>query len=113
MVKRFLVLLIALTLGPTPQSIGQSTTRGPSAEIKNDVIGLPIRSSDGQYIGIVTHTGVAEGESLLIAEVERPLGLGSDLLAIPNNMYVKKGDFIELTKTAAYVRAKLNRNRRK
>jgi len=85
----------------------------PASEIDPRVIGLPIRSADNQPIGIVTNAGVGNGESLLIGEMNRPLGARRDLMAIPDNMYVNQGDYIQLTLTAIQVREKLDRNRRR
>ena len=36
----------------------------------------------------------------LIGEVERPLGLGSELITITADMFVDRGDHIQLTLTA-------------
>lgn len=43
----------------------------------------------------------------LIGEVERPLGLGSELIAITADMFVDRGDHIQLTLTADQIREEL------
>ena len=68
------------------------------------LVGLPILSSDGEKIGQIT--GV-EGESdqvVLVGEIDRQMGMGSDEVAISAGVYVDRGDHIELTVTATDVR---------
>jgi hypothetical protein len=106
---------VVLSLLATSPTFAQQhpDTVVPTSDIDPRVIGLPIHSSDKQVIGIVKQAGVGNGEPVLIGEVERPLGLGPDLLAIPISMYVNRGDHIELTIRADQVREKLEHNRSK
>ena len=62
---------------------------------------------DDQPIGVVTQAGIGDGEAVLIGEVERPLGLGPELIAITADMFVDRGDHIQLTLTADQIREKL------
>ena len=48
-----------------------------------------------------------DGKAVLIGEVERPLGLGPELIAISADMFVDRGDHIQLTLTADQIREKL------
>ena len=100
--------LFALSLATVPQAVAQQEPQeAPATEIDQGVVGLPIRSSDDQQIGLVTEAGIDDGEAILIAEIDRPLGIGHDLVVIPTEMFVNKGDHIELTITAEQVRDRL------
>ena len=68
------------------------------------LVGLRIMSSDGQEVGQVTEIGIDDGQAILVGEIDRPLGIGSDVVAIPAEMFVNRGDHVELTITAAQVR---------
>jgi hypothetical protein len=103
-------LALAL-LAHSPVVAQEAPATVPHSEIEPGVLGLPIKSVDNQPIGIVTQAGIGDGEPVLIGEVERPLGLGPDLFAIPASMYVNKGDHVQLTITADQVREMLARNR--
>ena len=102
-----LFVLASATAPATAQHEPQLKT-----EIERGVIGLPIRSSDGQLIGLVTQAGIGDGEAVIIAEIERPLGIGPDVVAIPTGMFINRGDHIELAITADQVREKLVRPER-
>jgi hypothetical protein len=104
---------LALTLILTPQAVAQQEQAdAPAIEIDRGVVGLPIRSSDDQQIGLVTEAGIDDGEAILIGEIERPLGLGPDVVVITSEMFVNRGDHIELTLTAEQVRDRLARPER-
>ena len=105
--KILLTALVALTMTPTPGVIAQSPESVPRSEIAPRLLNLPIRSVDGQPIGVVTQAGIGDGEPVLIGEVERPLGLGPELIAISADMFVDRGDHIQLTLTADQIREKL------
>jgi hypothetical protein len=93
------------TIPPVMAQRGQAEE--PTIEIDRGVIGLPIRSSDDQQVGLVTEAGIDDGEAILVGEIERPLGLGPDVVVITKEMFANKGDHIELTLTAAEVRNRL------
>jgi hypothetical protein len=63
-------------------------------------------------VGLVVEAGVDDGEAVLIAEIDRPLGIGNDLVVIPTEMFVNKSDHIELTITAQRVRDTLAKPQR-
>jgi hypothetical protein len=46
---------------------------------------------------------------ILIDEIERPLGIGVDVVVITSEMFVNRGEHIELTVTAKQVRDRLAR----
>ena len=104
MLKTLLAGTFALVIAAVPGLT--QTTPDPQA-FKADVtlIGLPIFSNDGKELGRVTEVGVDDGEAILIAEIERPLGLGPNILAIPAHMIERKADRIRLNITANQVRA--------
>jgi hypothetical protein len=75
--------------------------------IHRGLVGLPIVSSDGEQIGHVALVVVDESGPLVLAEVSRPLGIGSAPITLHAEMFVDKGYQVELIATAAQVRAKL------
>src|SRR5262245_28257575 len=79
------------------------------------VVGLPIITSDGKEIGKTLATGIDEhGLAVLVAEIERPLGIGSVAVAIPTDMFVLMTDHIVLAITEAQISQRLARaNRRR
>lgn len=85
-----------------------------AAKTDRALIGLPIFTSDDKAIGTVLATGIGEDDhAVLIAEIEGPLGIGADAVAIPTNMFVRKANRIELTITEVEVRNTLARVRGK
>ena len=96
-----------LLFATAPKVLAQNAEAVPTSEIASRLVNLPIRSVDGQPIGIVTHAGFSFGDTVLIGEVERPLGLGPELIAISADVFVDMGDHIQLALTAAQVREKL------
>src|SRR5262245_27023120 len=75
--------------------------QAPPSKADRATPGLPIFSSDGKRIGKVLAPGIDEDDQpVLVAEIERPLGLGPISVAIPTNLFVVRVDRIELTITA-------------
>ena len=74
------------------------------------LVGLPVFTSDGLEIGKVIGWAKHQGEHLLIAEIEQRLGIGSQPVAIPIDMFVQRADRIELTITAEQMADKLGRD---
>ena len=110
MLRTILAGFFALSLALVPQAMAQQAAQESSAtEIDQGVVGLPIHTSDGHEIGLVTEAGIDDGEPILIGEIERPLGLGPDVVVITSEMFVNRGDHIELTITAEQVRDRLSR----
>ena len=110
MLRTILAGLFALTVAMMPHAIAQQAPQeSPATEIDRGLIGLPIHSSDDQQVGLVTEAGIDDGEAILIGEIERPLGLGPDVVVITSDMFVNRGDHIELTITAEQVRDRLAR----
>jgi PRC-barrel domain len=98
----------ALTFAPAAAQHKQK----PSAKADHSTVDLPIFSSEGKRIGKVLATGVDDDDQfVLVAEIERPLGLGPIAVAIPTNLFVVKADRIELTITAGEVASRLGRGR--
>ena len=104
---KILAALVALTIAPVSLAIAQGPEAVPRSEVAPRLLNLPIRSVDDQPIGVVTQAGIGDGEAVLIGEVERPLGLGPELIAISADMFVDRGDHIQLTLTADQIREKL------
>ena len=98
----FVALAIALAAAPvlSQQQRPAKADRAP--------VGLPIFTSDGKAIGKVLATGIDEDDkAVLVAEIERPLGIGADAVAIPTDMFIRKFNRIILTITEAEVRDRL------
>lgn len=84
--------------------------RPAAAETARAPVGLPVYTSDGKAIGKVVALALDEDdEQVLVAEIERPLGIGSEAVAIPIDLFTRKQDRIELTITEAEVDARLGR----
>lgn len=100
---------VPLTIAPlvvSPTAAQQK--QKPSAKADRTTVGLPIFSSDGKRIGKILATGIDEDDQpVLVAEVERPLGLGPIGVAIPTNLFVVKADRVQLTITACEVASRL------
>jgi sporulation protein YlmC with PRC-barrel domain len=104
---------LALTLTAVPDSApaqrpqqapNEKATPPPDASLE----GLPLYSSDGKEIGKVITMGLDEdNQTVLVAEVQRQLGLGPMAIAVPVDMFVRKGRRIELTITETEVAARL------
>lgn len=110
---RLAVSVLALALAG-PQAAPEEAPRQPSARPQQHApAGLPLYSSDGKMLGKVIATGLDDdNEPVLVAEIERPLGIGPRAIAIPTDMFVQRSDRIELTITEAEVNARLGRTSR-
>ena len=95
-------LMLMVAAAPA-QDTNNRSLAGASAVL----IGLPVFTSDGREIGKVTELVGEPQEPLLIAEVERPGGIGPRTLAVPIDMFVQRPDRIELTLTYEQVRDRL------
>jgi hypothetical protein len=105
---RLAAAALALVLAGAP-AVPQDARRQPPAPPQQQApAGLPLYSSDGKLLGRVIAAGVAnDDEPVLVAEIQRPLGIGPQAIAIPSDMFVQRRDRIELTITAAEVNARL------
>ena len=95
--------------------MSQHQQRPPAGKAHRALVGLAIFTSDGKEIGKVLATGIDENDQfVLIAEIERLLGIGPLAVAIPTHMFVRKSNRIELTITEAEISNTLSRtvNRR-
>jgi hypothetical protein len=98
-----------LALATVP-ALPQQPQRHVPAQRQTAPAGLPLFTSDGKAIGRVIATGTDEAdEPVLVAEIERPLGIGPEIIAIPGDMFARRPDRIELTITEAEVNARLKR----
>jgi hypothetical protein len=98
MLKMLLAGALAAALTTAP-GIAQEKNRRPLAGAHAVLVGLPVFTSDGREIGKVTGMARDQDEPMLIAEIERRLGIGSRTVAIPIDMFVQRPDRIELTLT--------------
>jgi hypothetical protein len=103
------VALLALSMSPATAVIAQETESIPRSEVAPRLLHLPIHSIDGQHIGVVTQAAIGGGEAVFIGEVERPLGLGPERIAISADMFIDRGDHIQLTLTADQIREQLGK----
>jgi hypothetical protein len=100
--------LMLVALPGMPRAPAQSPQQASPAEPQPSLAGLPLYTADGKEIGKVITMGLDDDdEPVLVAEIERRLGLGLTAIAVPTDMFARKGDRIELTLTEAEVDAKL------
>ena len=86
----------------------------PQPRVGEDMVGLPVFSSDGQKLGAVTEVGeLAGGHQAIRAEMGELLGIGSTPVVMASDMFQKKADRIELAMTAAEVRKTIARQRQR
>jgi hypothetical protein len=107
-------LALALAAAPAwaegPQQRPAGQVYGQSKKTEPRAVGLPVFTADGKAIGKIVATGTDEdNQPVLVAEIERQLGLGPAAIAIPTNLFVRKQGRIELTITEAEVNARLER----
>ena len=103
------VLTPALAAVPAmPQAPAQKPRQPPGQKPQPSLDGLPVYTADGKAIGTVITMGLDEDDKLvLVAEIAQALGLGPTAVAVPTDMFVRKGNRIELTLTEAEVNARL------
>src|SRR5262245_50676688 len=103
MPPRIMIGAIAALLATGPVT-GQQVLQRPASAL----VGLPVFTSDGRLVGKILDLGrEGHGRGVLIAEIERPLGVGPQTVAIPIDMFVQRPDRIELTITADQMRDRL------
>jgi hypothetical protein len=99
--RRFLTLLAALAIAATlavalvvvAPAAQQERTPLTANAASAAIIGLPVFSSDGKQLGKVVAEGIDEDDQpVIVAEVERPLGIAPRLAAIPTYMLVQRPD---------------------
>jgi hypothetical protein len=106
-------LAIAFAAAPA-MSQQQQQPEPPAVAGDHTLFGLPVFTSDGKTVGMVIALGTDEShEAVLVAQIERPLGFGSDYVAIPTDMFVRKADRIELTITERELRDRVARSNHK
>jgi hypothetical protein len=111
MLKALLVAGALALAGTTTSALAQEK-QPPAAQPDVTLVGLPVYSSDGQKLGLITEVGVSGGQRAVRAEIGGFLGLGSTPVVIPANMFEHKGDRIHVLMTADEVKdtvAKQNR----
>lgn len=90
------------------QATAQTPRQQPGQKPQASLDGLPVYTADGKAIGTVITMGLDEDDKpVLVAEIAQALGLGPTAVAVPTNMFVRKGNRIELTLTEAEVNARL------
>jgi hypothetical protein len=115
--RRFLTLLVApavaATLAVALVVVAPAAQEQRTPVTANDAraaIGLRVFSSDGKQVGKIVAEGIDEDDKpVIVAEVERPLGIDPHLAAIPTHMFVQLPDRIILTITAEQVANRLLR----
>jgi len=121
---RFILLILGLSvvayaLAPMPAPAHEAAavfprSSQPPTKAERAVTGLPIFTSDGKEIGKVLTTGTDEDDmAVLVAEIERPLGMGPIAVAIPTDMFVLTTDRVVLAITEAEVSQRLARGDRR
>jgi hypothetical protein len=103
------VLVLAVSVVP---GIARAAPAEPV--VKDDIqpCALPIFTSDGVQIGEVAETGTDEdGHLVFLAELAKPLGIGTEIVAIPLELIVLRKDRVNLVLTATEVRQRLSRTK--
>ena len=98
-VRIVVVALAALVaLAAAAPAAAQPSRKSAADRPGRTLVGLPLFSSDGKRIGRIVASGAdGDNQAVLVAEIERPLGIGSDAVAIPFDMFVRKAGRVELT----------------
>jgi len=100
--------LLAFALSTAPAS-ARSILEAPTAKAEFQLYGLPVFTSDGLQIGAVAETGTDDhGHMVLLVNMERPLGPGAQVVAIPVELIALRADGIDLFLTAKEVRERLS-----
>ena len=100
----FPAVLIAIALAVVPALAQQDVQEPQGPRLDASRVGLPLLSSDGEKIGQITAVEIYDGQVVLIGEIDRPLGLGSDTVSVPAGMFEEKADHIQLTMPAESIR---------
>jgi hypothetical protein len=113
--QRVLTSVAALAIAlAAPPATSRHQQEPPAVAGDHTLVGLPVFTSDGHSVGMVIAVGTDESnEAVLVAQIERPLGFGSDLVAIPMKMFIPKADRIELTITERELRNRATRSSHK
>ena len=112
MFRTLCAIALAIVFATAPVLAQQDQQLPLTSRPYTALVGLPILSSDGEKMGQLTGVEGENSERLLVGEIDRHMGIGSDEVAIPVGVYVDRGDHIELTVTAAEVRDTIARARR-
>ena len=100
--------MLAFALSALP-AIARASPDLPTTKGEVRLYGLPIFTSDGVQFGAVAETGTDDdGRLVLLAEVEQPLGIGTQTVAIPVELIVLHTDRIDLLLTVTEVRERLS-----
>src|SRR6478752_7283191 len=100
--------MLAFALSALP-AIARASPDLPTTKGEVRLYGLPIFTSDGVQIGTVAETGTDDdGHLVLLAELEQPLGIGTQTVAIPVELTVLHTDRIGLLLTVTEVRERLS-----
>ena len=103
--------VVAVALAATVPAAAQHSRKPAAGQADRTLVGLPLFSSDGKRIGRIVATGTDDdNQAVLLAEIERPLGIGSDAVAIPSDLFVRKAGRVELTITAAEVAERISKS---
>jgi hypothetical protein len=95
-------IVAALATGPV---VAQQALQRPAVGL---VGGVPVFTPDGEVAGRLFNLGRdGHGQGVLIAELDRPLGIGPQIVAIPIDMFVQRPDRIELSVTAEQLRDRI------
>jgi sporulation protein YlmC with PRC-barrel domain len=106
--KPVLAAMLAFALSAVP-AVARTAPDAPIAKGEAQLYGLPIFTSDGVQIGVVAETGTDDnGYTVLLAKIEKPISRGTQIVAIPLELVVLRGERIDLFLTATEVRERLS-----
>jgi hypothetical protein len=101
-IVRAVLITTALAFVPALAQQDVQEPQGPRLDASR--VGLPLLSSDGEKIGQITAVEIYNGQVVLIGEIDRPLGLGSDTVSVPAGMFKEEADHIQLSMPAESIR---------
>jgi hypothetical protein len=102
---------VVVALAATAPAAAQHSRKPAAGQADRAVVGLPLFSSDGKRVGRIVATGTDDdNQAVLVAEIERPLGIGPHAVAIPSELFLRKAGRVELTITAAEIAERISKS---
>jgi hypothetical protein len=110
MYKGLLVVAAAIVALSGAPTFARFAAAAPNTSEEGQRIGIPIFTSDGAEIGVVTATGTDEdGHFVLLTELGTALGLNAQTVAIPMELLVVRSDRVDLLLSIEEIRQRLAR----
>ena len=105
------MLRLRLAAGIMALALAASQGLAQQSGTQTGLIGLPVYSSDGQKLGQITEVGTSLGRPAVRADMDEIVGIGPRSVVIAADIIQQWSDRVELTLSAAEVRARLFRQK--